>query len=493
MNNLYYFDPMPLKVNLPRKFFDFDMLDAELKETCFSIAGMINISPEPILFAILECLNCAMRSRYKIHINKQWIEKSSLYMMLIGTPGATKSELLKLISSPFYEIQNEINAKHLNDQKKINNLIYLAEQTRKNIAKDYREKLTDKIKSYNGKQSLDEIKQLIQGFEDINKIIDENIVGSINSIRYLVSDKFTETHLLKKMRDSGGGQAIISTEARAFVNYIKKCQDVSIFNKSYDLEPIDSCSEKNTIHIDEAFLNILLIAQTKVASDFFKNKDVIGTGLGSRFIAILLDENNAKSIDIDYEDSAIHKFKNIISEMIRESISMSKNHKYHNLSLSQKSNEHFKQYFNDINDRKNADYSDIMLQTLNRTPGLAIRFASTFQSFNRNSRYGANLEERYMLLGIKAADYAFYSKYIVTDPREMSAINDAKAILNWVYEHNCREFDSCQIQRRSAVRDRDRIFAALDVLESKKYIAQIKTSNHPRRCGLNPRIQTNSF
>jgi len=487
--------PQPLEISLPQNMIDFDRLDMNIRRACFDIAKIINWNCEAVLFALIGYINSAMRARYKIHITDQWIEKSPLFLILIGRGGSIKSGLHEMLAVPFNEIQKEIDIKYQEEMKGAADYKKIVDSGRHELAKDYGKLISHNLFGRSSDIDIDLIKELAESYHFANQMLEKEILKKFNSIRYLVSDTGTDINLLKRMRDSGGGQAIISPEMKTFVERIKKKKiDVRIFNSGYDLERIDYGSERNSISISEAFLTMLFYSQPNVTLDFFKNNDVISTGFGSRFVTIFIDKQLNFFSDTNCNIESVSIFNNIIKKMIMENIEMSMNYKYYDIILDEQVSQLFRNYRNDIEMCKGNYDNEVILQTLNRLPGLAIRFATTLKAFSINSRYSRNLDETHFLSGMELANYSFYNKILICNPDELAAIEDAKKILKWAYENNYPDFTDREVAQRSPVRKMPRVHAALDLLERKQYLAQIRTGRLGRICGLNLRqIQANSY
>ena len=481
--------PTPLKVLTQTPSDKFIIGNDILSNTQNALSNITGFDLASVLATILGYANAAMRGRYIVHPTSTWIEHTNLYTMLIAESGTRKSKLHEVLSAPFVQMQAQVldeyadTAKRIKLATELTNKVKSAKRT--SFSRAICRLLFDKYGGINNPR----IKYAYLRYINMSRGIETFSDGLYDSYSSIMIDISTDINLIKKMQKNCGGIAIFSAEGDKFLRrYINRVNDNAIPNKAYDAEYIAYGSKRNQVEIPSPFLTIMLLAQTRLAYNFFKASTISESGLGARFCSIIPERIHNGSIDFGSYDFT--DYNNLIYTILTECMQMCKEGKVVDLYLSDSAKDVFMNFCHEMEYIEYPGKVDILKYSLGKLAGTTLRLAATIHVlihwYNRTNL----ITKETMMLAVNVAKYLHNCKTYLCADDGYAAIINAKKILHWAQEHNHPIFTSRNIAQQTEVRNNSDIFIALNLLEVHGYIAQVLSPNHPRLIGINPCIQT---
>ncbi|ALX92489.1 hypothetical protein AV650_02455 [Serratia fonticola] len=315
----------------------------------------------------------------------------SLYLLVIAESGEGKTTINKQIMGPFYEFMEELNADYVRRLSEYKGDIEIWRIKRKIIERN----LTSAINHPDIENGFDEEDEKVKLKEHI--INKPKIPGRITIIY--------EDTTLKALIDGMGecSQAgFISDEAIIFFKGYVQGQ-FGILNKGWEGgDHMHSRADGDFIHIKPC-LTFSLMAQPKVAKDYFEKKDALAKGVG--FLARFLFSTAASTIGNRTDNTDFSRSRESLEKFhtrVRELLSQQKEHIIRNriikktLTLSMESVQISKQWRNETQDGMAAGKELNHIRDIASKSGDNVaRIATIFQFFNNDS--SNEVESKYMV------------------------------------------------------------------------------------------------
>ncbi|MBQ9453503.1 MAG: DUF3987 domain-containing protein [Desulfovibrio sp.] len=487
MQQLMYKMPLQLHTTPPFNSFYYQIGNPVLQDTINTLVNITGWNYEAVTLTVLSFLNSAMRGRFFVHANANWLEHMPLYTMLVAESGTMKSKLFEILCAPFIAKQTrlivefgDISKREKLEKGLCNGVI---KSKREEYVKLLLATMFDDYGNLDKEAILSAYSEFVDDMRDLEMVSEEQYTR----VSSIITDASTDINLMKKMMRNGGGISIFSAEGEKFMtHYSKGINHNDLLNKAYDLEPVAYGSELNQIEIAHPFITIMLLAQMKIVHNFFNKPTVHESGLGARFMTII--PTQLQACNPLAEELVFDEYNALITEILEACIGYCMQGKFFDLYLTDGASRILQNFRDEIQDMMYAEHTQIIKYTLRKLAGTALRIAATIHVVNNWHTPCDYIDEYTMTNAVSLAKYAFECKRFLCEPLGYSAVINANKILKWVKRHRHHVFTSRDIAQQTDVRTTIEIFPALDLLEAHNIIAQVITPNRARLIGINPCI-----
>lgn len=243
-----------------------DMVDAvaENTQTDSAMAGM----------AALSVLAAAVAGYVKINSVSNHTEELTLYTATVAHPGERKSSVMKAMTEPLRELQQELVTEVKDKRAQA-----LAQARIEQKAADQAEKVASMADLGNRAQAIADAQSAVTRAEQAR--------DAVPARPRLLVDDVTPEELVTLMEGQGGRIALLSAEGGVFgmiAGRYSREPNIDVYLKGYDGEPIDVDRRGGEpISIERAVLAIGVALQPGVIAKAMENSPVSARGLIQRF------------------------------------------------------------------------------------------------------------------------------------------------------------------------------------------------------------------
>ncbi len=438
--------PRPLEeFQLPA--FPVDCLPRRLREWVTQLSAFTATPTDMAAVASLAVLATATQSKFEIEGKKDYTEPLNLFILIIAQPGERKSAIMRAMTEPVKIFEKQIN---------------------------------DRIK-----------KEATESGENFKRM-------------RITADDVTPEALTSILAESQNGISIFSAEGGLFETlagrYSKKVSiDTVLKAHSGDSITVDRI-QRGEEHVDKPCLTILLATQDEVLESLFSNGVFTGRGLTARFLfskpASYIGKRKFDTPTID------PKVKESYCDLVNSLLSIPRGTELHLLKLSEQARETYKSFYERLEPRLVADYSE-MADWANKFAGASLRIAGLLHcAVNMIEPYTKEVSKKTMEKAIKIANYfSGHAVYAYSLMGASKAVSEAKIVLKRLEKQNKAELSRCEIHHLCRVRQFksvEDILPALDLLNEYGYLRKAggwrETGGRPsmEKYQLNPKHFTNT-
>ena len=461
----------------------YDLLPNKLTETLQDAATITGWSMESLLGPCLGYINAAMRGCFTVKVNAQWTEPVITYFAVLAESASRKSLAHSLLAKPLYKFQalklETFNKRVANTREESIALDRAIKKLRKNVVDVAWGKANKGDATPDCGTFFDSVREQSAALAPHTKGLVERAPEPL----FLVDD-FTPKGLSKMMTSCGEGVAILQPEGTTFVGRVTDSGfDPAIFLKSHGMEPTGAgVNSDKGVYLQAPFANIVIFLQPSVFSKLFTNRKLAEIGLMPRFIPSYVQPYNEPA-NIDRE--LVH-YNRKIEGMLERYFTQERNRKIYELTLEPAAREAIMAYRSGASNQQLPSALKELASFRGKFPGTVVRIAGILHAYEYDKPEQHQVSFTTMTAAINVARILYLQAEYVFSTRGMSVVEDAKKILEWVQRHLHCGFSSRDIAQFSSVKGNDRIFPALDLLESKNFLVQGIYPNKPRFCMMHP-------
>jgi len=273
MSKKKYYDeweePIPLE-SIEYTKFPIDSFPLAIKNYALAVAEDTQTPVDMAGVAALAVMATCVQGKYKVEGKSGWNEPLNLYNIIVASPGERKSAVLRLLTQPLYDYEDEWNKKNQLE-------IERSKFERKNLENEV-DLLECEVKKADGIKKLDELlhkKEKLENFEKLKPL-------------RLLADDITPEALVPLMAENKGRIAMISSEGGIFETLqgrYSNTVNIDVFLKAHSGDPIrtDRLSREYE-KIDSPVLTVLLMVQPQVIDGLKSNNIFTGRGFFARFL-----------------------------------------------------------------------------------------------------------------------------------------------------------------------------------------------------------------
>ncbi len=246
----------------------------------------ISLPPLAAAYPIAASIAATTQGKCLIELTKGWYEPTSIYSFCAAESGYGKSGVLEKLQKPLKEIFGEMRADYnLNgitykeNRQAIKSGIY---SQKKKIVRDMLAK-----RLYSNQAAIDSLSCQIKELDDTMRSMTSAFAEIPNPLQML--DNTTTYQLVSTLKRNNGIAFIFSDEGKCMLSRLKNesKKDLSAFLKGYDGETFTYQYGHKLITIVDPFLVMCLLIHIDEAVDFYKNPNLIMSGLCARTLLFI--------------------------------------------------------------------------------------------------------------------------------------------------------------------------------------------------------------
>ena len=222
VQQLMYKMPLQLHTTPPFNSFYYQIGNPVLQDTINTLVNITGWNYEAVTLTVLSFLNSAMRGRFFVHANANWLEHMPLYTMLVAESGTMKSKLFEILCAPFIAKQTrlivefgDISKREKLEKGLCNGVI---KSKREEYVKLLLATMFDDYGNLDKEAILSAYSEFVDDMRDLEMVSEEQYTR----VSSIITDASTDINLMKKMMRNGGGISIFSAEGEKFMTHIVK-------------------------------------------------------------------------------------------------------------------------------------------------------------------------------------------------------------------------------------------------------------------------------
>lgn len=238
------------------------------------------------IMVICAAVAIAMRSRYRLLLDRNWTEMINLYILLAKKSGEKKSALCAIAKHPH---QNFLRCR--NSETPANECLRQLQPTIRRAARASEKAViahyTSKIRKSGESQEC--IGEMLEELESLRDEFSEHIVPERTREEIFI-DVATSLGLVKKLESQGETIAMMEPEAAIFLSkFFKDKSLLPILLKCYGSEPYqyDTSTVGRCVYLERPSMNMLLMLQNSVMFGLFDNELLMDIGYLPRTLPII--------------------------------------------------------------------------------------------------------------------------------------------------------------------------------------------------------------
>lgn len=455
------------------------------------VSYMSNTTSHPdfsIVLLAISCINIAMRGRYVVRLDDNWVEPSTLYILILAASGLKKSQLLDIGISPHKEFEEKLVSSFFSQRHRQREY---ASVMKKGVERLRREIIKDAFaESWQHPDGCrDFFRRIADKSNELAEVAKEFETSGISRPGLFI-DSCTDKSLIRTMSERGGGHAIAQAEGEKLIAQMKDPRfDLNVFLKGHTMESYSHTTANDDIHIKNPFLNILMVVQPYIAARLYESERFADVGLTPRFLPFFVS-----SLDTEYNlehttaRSDLSIYENKITAMLERNYTQDSDRKIHEITVTADAYEEIKKFEKEIAENCIERAPGHMKAFLRKFHGTAIRIASTIHAWNYGAPEKNPISKKEVLAGISIAQKIGPHAEYALNPSGLCAHENAQKILAWVRRHRHLRFNSRDAAQGSGVTTTTKIYPALDLLERHNMLTQLITPKKPRECVMHPRF-----
>lgn len=464
-------------------------LPRDLVECLSYIRSITGYHDTAILLLIISCINIAMRGRYAVRLDDNWVEQLILYSIILAESGQKKSQLLDLAVSPHKAFEEKLISSFFSQKHRQREYAAMMKKGIDKLRKDIVKKA-----SAESREHSDEYRNFFRRIaDDSSKLADavkEFETGGMSRPGLFI-DSCTDKSLIRTMSERGGGHAIAQAEGNKLLDQMKDTRfDLNVFLKGYTMESYShSTATGGETHIKNPFLNILMIVQPYIGARLYESERFAAVGLTPRFLPFFvsgLDTWHKRECGTTWYNLVTYNSK--ITAMLERNYTQDSEREIYEIGVTAEAYWEIKEFERYIAEKHEAAGPEHMKAFMRKLHGTAVRIVGIIHAWNYDNPEEYPISREEMLAGIHIAwSIAPHAEYAL-NPSGLCAYKNAQEILKWVRRHKHPRFDSKEIAQYSGVTATAKIFPALDLLEQHNMLTQLITPKKPRLCVMHPRF-----
>lgn len=444
---------LPSADSLPS--FPLDSLPPVLRDYVEAVAMHTQTSPDMAAAIGLTVLAIPLQGKIEVEGNYGHFEQTSLYSLIIASPGERKSGVMREMTDVISDYEQEAN-------ERLKPLIRRNKQERESLLRDVA-RLTRQLE-----QKYDKMTELeLQNTQD--KLAD---LPTLKPVQYF-TDNCTSESLIKLLNDNGGRMAVISAEAGVFDNIS------GMYSSKVNLDPWLKARDGDTIRVDRIqrdpeyirhpALSVVLTAQPSVLAEIMGNRQMSGRGFLARFMYVIV-----RPVKRTFRSYPISKtVKDRYRAMIYSLMDIPTDQMI-TLYLSNEAAESMSSFFDWMEMFLATDGQD-MREWGNKLCGMILRIAGLLHMAGDNAD-STEISNETICNAIQIGRFALaHAKYAFGQVGHDQNVTKAMFVVNRIHKHHITRVsraDLYQLCRGSFFEDADAFEPTLDLLEDHGYISR---------------------
>jgi len=264
-----------------------EYIPKDMYEIARHIGNTTNTDIFSCIMTILETTAIAMRSRYRLSLDRHWAEMINLYILLAKNSGENKSTLCEMVKQPHRNFLSRRRKSKVLKNERLREM----QPTIRDAARAHKRAFiswhTTEIRKFG--ESSKSTKTLIDGLISIKDEYAPYVIPQ-TAREEIFFDVTTSLGLVKKLQSQGETIAMIEPEAAMLLSkFFKDKSLIPILLKSYGAESYqyDSSTPGRCIFLERPSINILLMLQNSVMFELFDNELLMNIGFLPRTLPII--------------------------------------------------------------------------------------------------------------------------------------------------------------------------------------------------------------
>ena len=404
-----------------------------IRSYCIALSESVQVPFDLAFCAALGALAAAAQGKYIIVVKGGYTEPLCIYLVAVLPPAERKSSTLEKAKAPLLRWELEQAAKTAPLIKEIRSERLTREKA---IA-------TIRAKAGNPKNEIIEIVRQVQELE--------NSLPEIPIPKRLFVDDVTPEGLVDFMEKQGGCAAILEAEGGIFELmsglYTKGNANLNVWLKPWSREKITvDRKSKDTIHIDNPALSMVLLPQPDVIRDIGSKEGFRGRGLLGRFLYCFphsrLGQRIIETPPIPAQCSIA--YESMLLNIVESSWATDDNgnETHHEIRLSDDAYQLWGEFAKNVEGElgEGGEFHN-MTDWAGKLPGQAIRIAGLYHvaQVNNPATEPISEETMEMALGL-AASLTGHAQHAFRHMGADLAVECAKKILKWITDQHIKIF-----------------------------------------------------
>ena len=385
----------------------------------------------------LGALSAVCMGKIRTHVTgSRWTEETNLYLVVAMPPGAGKSPVVKVLTAPLVDLEQEWVRYRSDDRIR-------AESRRDNIeARLSRARQAMKKGDADHEALIDEVTRLRQELERVET----------PPSGHLLADDSTPEALAEKMSQRDGLTAIVSAESNVFEQmggiYADHRANLDVYLKSWSADPIIIDRKSGSISIPRPLLTICVTTQPSALRQLGADDNAVGRGATARFMysipRSMVGRRDRRAVLRDAQTDAVATYQDRLRDIGRRVASWATTV---DLDLAIDARERFLDWDQALEDRLRAgqDLADVS-EWASKVRASALRVAALLHVAD-GGRHDEEIDDDTMSAALVIADYWISHAQVVHSTWMRSAVEDrASRVLDWLEERGEREFKATELQ-----------------------------------------------
>lgn len=464
-NSSTVFSPLkPLQqANIVLPPFPTECLPTAVQDYVNAVATHSQTSPDMAAVISLGILAVCIQRKFEVEALPGYTEQLSMFISPIAPPGERKSSVMRKMTSPIYDYEQEINKRQ-------------EPEIRKNKA--LRNSLERRIKNLERKLEQKYDRQIEKELEELQAELDNT--PQIKALRFTTDDCSSEK-LVKLLAENGGRFAVISTEGGIFDIMAGRYSgtanfDVMLKGHCGDQICVDRIG-RETERIDHPALTMILSIQPKVLDEIMGNSDMAGRGLLARFLyAIPLSTIGNRAFETTpIQQEVAEEYRKLVFRLM----DIVPEEKPHYLRLSPRALDIVSAFFRE-HERYLVGEGQEIIDWASKFVGTVLRIAGLIHVAVFDDKR-LDIQDTTIEKAIKIGQYFLaharyaYSMMVTDISIKKARFVFAKLVMNGTNE--IKRSELFQICRGKFFKKTEELFSTLELLESRGYIR----IEHPER------------
>lgn len=454
--------------------------------------GQTGWDRQAILLALLETLAMALRGRYKLQLDDDWLEAIVLYSFIIAESGLKKSELAHKLKGPqveFATARQEAFSENAQNKLKPSDIKQVKNRAMSIAAK----KIPDCL-------SMADVFAATLSLQKEATTLAENCKNGVTTLPQLFADSFTTKKLIQAMPEQGGGFNIFEAEGGSLLNLANtRGADLDILLKGYTMESFSRENMREASHIANPFLNMCYMVQPDIARQLYQKTHLKEIGLLPRFLICFAEAPLTTGTQYGQEyaehrisslgkTSCAEDYSKKIQSMLARNYTQNPKREIYVAKADAEAYRQIKEFECYISTGLAQGHFANAQPFMRKLHGTAGRIAFLIHAWRYDQPEAHLISGQDMQLGISIANMLMPHADYAFSPSGLCAYTDAQKILAWVRKHKCGRFTSRDIGQGVENMRKENIFPALDLLAQHNVLAQLIIPNRSRECVVHPQF-----
>lgn len=318
-----------LSVELDESYFPSNLL-----RMASALAIYIGVELVAALLVLLTVFVLALRGRLRISVDELWTEAVEIFAILIRGSGGRKSELRRILITPFLEFEEKLQLSVAENERLVrrNRRLKMAEKVfergafRAHFPSDYAN-LEDQDDPFE-----DRLERFLAGAEEVTKAIQQK-ESPEKTAPSLFFGPMTAKKLIRKLNEQGGCLSCIEAEGTLFSSEIMKKHKQFLLS-AHDMERISDASlTSGEAIVPYPAISMLFMVQPSEALKLYRDQSAKEVGLSPRFLPFFSSRKYASAGDSSEWLAVYPEFRKMILALLNRYYTQDKDRSIYTLGV----------------------------------------------------------------------------------------------------------------------------------------------------------------